>query len=118
MRGAALKLGQVISTFEDSVIHPLIKTALLRARQQADFLPQEQLLEAIKNAYGENWKDKFLSFNLNPVAAASIGQVHEAVLKENGKKVAIKFIYPGIADCVDQDLDNFKRILNGTLYQS
>ena len=111
MRGAALKLGQVLSTMEDSTIPPLIKSALERARAEADFLPDDQLIEALKAAYGENWKDNFSSFKMNPIAAASIGQVHEAYLKEDNVKVAVKIQYPGIAECVDQDINNFRKII-------
>ncbi|MDR3549244.1 MAG: AarF/ABC1/UbiB kinase family protein [Candidatus Pacebacteria bacterium] len=114
MRGAALKLGQVLSTFEDSMVPPLIKNALERARAQADILPEEQLLETLEEGYGKDWRKNFSSFDMEPIAAASIGQVHSAVLKENGQRVAIKIQYPGIADSIDQDLDNFKRIVKVT----
>jgi len=111
MRGAALKLGQILSTLEDSFMPPIIKAALERARCEADFLPDDQLLNALIENYGPDWKNIFAEFNFVPIAAASIGQVHEAVLKENGQKVAVKIQYPGILECVDQDLDNFKRIV-------
>jgi aarF domain-containing kinase len=111
MRGAALKLGQMLSTMEEGTVPPLIQNALERARAQADFLPDNQLEGALRQAYGKDWRDLFISFNMNPIAAASIGQVHEAVLKESNEKVAIKIQYPGIAECVDQDVSNFKRII-------
>ena len=113
MRGAALKLGQVLSTLEDSIIPPLLKSALERARSQADFLPPEQLAFALTQNFGKVQNNIFSTFNMSPIAAASIGQVHEATLKESGEKVAVKIQYPGISDCVDQDLDNFKRIVKG-----
>ena len=111
MRGAALKIGQLLSTMEDSLVPPIIKRELERARAQADFLPADQLLVALKERYGNDWEKHFSSFNMTPIAAASIGQVHEAVLKENGARVAVKIQYPGIAECVDQDMDNFKRLV-------
>lgn len=110
MRGAALKLGQALSSMEESVIPPEIKTALERARAEADFLPDDQLESALKEAYGERWRDNFASFNMDPIAAASIGQVHEATLKDSNEKVVVKIQYPGIAECVDQDIDNFRAI--------
>lgn len=114
MRGAALKLGQVLSTMEDSTVPPLIKNALERARANADFLPDDQLVAALKGAYGENWKEPFHEFDMMPIAAASIGQVHQAILKKTKEKVAVKIQYPGIAECVDQDMNNFKRVINST----
>lgn len=111
MRGAALKLGQMLSTMEEGTIPPVIQAALERARAQADFLPDDQLEMTLQQSYGKNWRDNFTSFNMHPIAAASIGQVHEAILKENNEKVAIKIQYPGIAECVDQDISNFKTII-------
>lgn len=74
-------------------------------------MPHSQLIKILKNEYGKNWKEKFQSFDEKPFAAASIGQVHTAFLK-NGEKLAIKIQYPGVAQSIDSDLNNIKRIFD------
>jgi aarF domain-containing kinase len=61
--------------------------------------------------YGQNWQTNFNEINLYPFAAASIGQVHEAIIKD-GMRVALKMQYTGIANSIDSDLNNFKRIID------
>lgn len=56
--------------------------------------------------------DKFELFEKTPFAAASIGQVHLAVLKGTGEKVAIKIQYPGVAQSIQSDIDNLMSVLN------
>lgn len=111
MRGAALKLGQVLSTLEDTLVPPMIKEALERARAHADIMPKSQLIQCLEKEYGKDWSQKFKSFNLEPIAAASIGQVHEAFLL-NGQRVVVKLQYPGVAESINIDLDNFKLVSN------
>jgi aarF domain-containing kinase len=109
MRGAALKLGQILSTFEDVVIPEPIRSALERARAEADVMPSSQMFKILKNEYGKEWKTKFSEFHESPFAAASIGQVHEAYLND-GTRVAVKIQYPGVAQSIDSDLQNLKRV--------
>jgi aarF domain-containing kinase len=111
MRGAALKLGQILSTFEDIVIPEPIRLALERARAEADIMPTSQLVKILKTEYGKNWKENFLEFNEQPFAAASIGQVHEAIIPD-GTRVAVKVQYPGVAHSIDSDLQNLKRVFD------
>lgn len=59
---------------------------------------------------GTDWKDRFETFNLKPFAAASIGQVHEATLKD-GIRVAVKVQYPGVADSIKSDIDNLVGVM-------
>ncbi len=109
MRGAALKLGQILSTFEDVVIPEPIRSALEKARAEADVMPTSQMFKILKSEYGRDWKNKFLEFHESPFAAASIGQVHQAYLKD-GTRVAVKIQYPGVARSIDSDLQNLKRV--------
>ena len=68
-----------------------------RVRQSADFMPLEQLESTMVEEFGQNWRtDKFAEFDERPFAAASIGQVHAAKLKD-GRNVAVKIQYPGVA---------------------
>ncbi len=59
---------------------------------------------------GVDWREKFLEFNENPIAAASIGQVHWGRIKD-GREVAIKVQYPGVKESIDSDLNNIKWFL-------
>lgn len=72
-------------------------------------MPKSQLLKILKNEYGRNWKEKFILFDINPFAAASIGQVHKVVLPSN-VTAALKIQYPGVAVSIDSDLNNLKKI--------
>ena len=113
MRGAALKIGQAISMQEDSMIPPQIKEAFERARRSANIMPTNQLEQVLRDNFGDEWEDSFQEFNRKPFAAASIGQVHKAKLKD-GTAVAIKIQYPGVAESIDSDLNNLKRLMDYT----
>ena len=113
MRGAALKLGQILSIQEDSAMPPHLSEALERVRQNADIMPRSQLDRVLSSQLGKNWKDSFDTFNFTPVAAASLGQVHRGVLKD-GRKVAIKVQFPGVAHSIDSDIKNLKTLATAT----
>lgn len=109
-RGAALKLAQKIS-IEDSTIIPVeLSEAFERARQTADYMPDEQTFKILSKELGDDWRSKFESFEEKPFAAASIGQVHRAVLP-NGIEAAIKIQYEGVAKSIDSDISNVIGIL-------
>ncbi|ODA78367.1 hypothetical protein RJ55_05748 [Drechmeria coniospora] len=114
MRGAALKLGQMMS-FQDTKMLPApIQEVLQRVQDRADYMPAWQRDKVLVGNLGENWRDLFSEFEEKPIAAASIGQVHKAVLKSNGKRVAVKVQFPGVADSINSDLDNLGILLNAT----
>ena len=60
---------------------------------------------------GPDWRSKFGEFDDNPFAAASIGEVHIAKLKD-GRPVAVKIQYPGVAKGIESDIDNLVGILS------
>jgi len=110
VRGAALKLGQTISIQDTALISPQLQKIFERVRHSADFMPRWQMENAMKRELGENWRDRLASFDDQPFAAASIGQVHRATLHD-GREVAMKIQYPGVADSIDSDLDNLISVL-------
>ena len=67
----------------------------------------------LKSELGNSWEKKLIKFDEKPVAAASIGQVHRAINKD-GKKIAMKIQYPGIAKSIDSDLNNIRKLMNYT----
>ena len=110
MRGAAMKMGQMLSMEGGDILPKELSDILARLRQDAMWMPAAQLDKAMETAYGEDWQDIFYAFNFTPVAAASIGQVHKAISPE-GDEVALKIQYPGVAKSIDSDVDNISTLL-------
>ncbi|KAK9837605.1 hypothetical protein WJX74_001275 [Apatococcus lobatus] len=113
MRGAALKLGQMISIQDENVLPPQFQAAMDRVRAGADIMPRKQLEQVLRDELGHDWQDKLADFEMEPMAAASIGQVHGATLKD-GRRVAMKIQYPGVARSIESDVDNLMRIISLT----
>ncbi|KAJ5933510.1 Protein ABC1 [Penicillium verhagenii] len=114
MRGAALKLGQMLSIQDSNMLPQQIQQVLQRVQDRADYMPASQRDKVLADNLGPNWRDLFSSFDEIPMAAASIGQVHAAVLKRTGKPVAVKVQYPGVADSIDSDLNNLSILLTAS----
>lgn len=110
MRGAAMKIGQLVSMDTGDVLPPELTEILSRLRADADFMPPKQLRQVLNREWGAGWIGRFQSFDVRPIAAASIGQVHRAVLK-SGEDLAIKVQYPGIARSIDSDVANVGRLI-------
>jgi predicted unusual protein kinase regulating ubiquinone biosynthesis (AarF/ABC1/UbiB family) len=111
MKGAAMKLGQVLSTIDFELVpegeREQFKAKLAQLRDDAPRVPfakQRKLMEA---ELGGRLDDVFATFDPEPVAAASIGQVYRARTQE-GREVAVKVQYPGIAEAVETDLRNMQ----------
>lgn len=75
VRGAALKLGQILSIQDTNVVSPQLIQAFDRVRQAADYMPDWQVEKVMVKELGKEWRSKFASFEDKPFAAASIGQV-------------------------------------------
>ena len=91
-----------------------IHQVLQRVQDSADYMPASQRDQVLASNLGSDWRGYFSSFDEMPMAAASIGQVHGAVLKSNGKHVAIKVQYPGVAASIDSDLNNLAVLLTAS----
>ena len=113
MRGAAMKLGQMISMDAGDVLPPELSAILARLREQADFMPPRQLDKVLAEQWEPDWRKRFRRFEPRPIAAASIGQVHRA-LTSDGRSVAIKVQYPGVAKSIESDVDNVAGLLRMT----
>ncbi|MXP10204.1 ABC1 kinase family protein [Pseudoblastomonas halimionae] len=110
LRGAAMKMGQMISMDAGDMLPPELSEILSALRSQAHRMPPPQLRDVLDGEWGKGWRDRFKSFNATPIAAASIGQVHRAVLPD-GREVAIKVQYPGVRESIDSDVDNVTSLL-------
>uniref|UniRef100_A0A669CS19 Atypical kinase COQ8A, mitochondrial n=1 Tax=Oreochromis niloticus TaxID=8128 RepID=A0A669CS19_ORENI len=96
---------------DDAFINPHLAKIFERVRQSADFMPIKQMTKALNNDLGPNWRDKLEMFEERPFAAASIGQVHLARMKD-GREVAMKIQYPGVAQSINSDVNNLMAVLN------
>eukprot|EP00957_Ditylum_brightwellii_P196993 15008350-Ditylum_brightwellii.AAC.1 len=83
MRGAAMKLGQMLSIQDETILPPTLSRALDKVRQGAEAMPLRQLYQQLESQLGVDWRDKLISFEERPFAAASIGQVHRAYIPDN-----------------------------------
>lgn len=111
MRGAALKIGQMLSFQDSSILPAEIQQILMRVQNLAHYMPPAQLNRVMTKELGSNWRKKyFASFEDVPFAAASIGQVHNAVTSDF-LPVVVKVQYPGVADSIDSDLSNILMLL-------
>lgn len=114
MRGAALKVGQMLSFQDSSVLPAEIQQILLRVQNLAHYMPPGQLNRVMTAELGADWRKKhFASFSDVPFAAASIGQVHDAVT-EDLTPVVVKVQYPGVVNSIDSDLNNLLMLLTAS----
>jgi predicted unusual protein kinase regulating ubiquinone biosynthesis (AarF/ABC1/UbiB family) len=105
MRGAAMKIGQLMSMDTGDVLPPELAGIMARLRDDAHFMPPAQLKKVLNTQWPDQWLRAFTSFDVRPIAAASTGQVHRAKLKD-GRDLAIKVQYPGVAQSIDSDVAN------------
>jgi predicted unusual protein kinase regulating ubiquinone biosynthesis (AarF/ABC1/UbiB family) len=114
MKGAAMKLGQVMS-FLDVGLVPVehreeFQRELAKLRDAAPTVSFKQMRRVIEEDLEEPLSEVFASFDEEPIAAASIGQVYRATLPD-GREVAVKVQYPGVAGAVRADMQNLDMIL-------
>jgi len=110
MRGAALKLGQMLSMDTGLVLSPQLTSILASLRDDAKHMPPKQLQTVLNAEWGVGWLKQFRRFDVQPFAAASIGQVHRAETLD-GRILAIKVQYPGIRASIDSDVNNIATLL-------
>ena len=110
MRGAAMKLGQLLSMDAGDLLPPELAEILARLRAEATAMPMSQVVAVLGANWGEGWERRLQRFSFTPVAAASIGQVHLAQTRD-GRDLAIKIQYPGVRRSIDSDVDNVATLL-------
>ena len=112
MRGAAMKVGQTLSAVDLGLVPEEIRPQFqeILASLQHDAKPvsfrtiQRVVEEDLEGRLGEHFKE----FDPEPIASASIGQVHRATLRDDGRDVAVKVQYPGIAEAIHADMQNLR----------
>jgi predicted unusual protein kinase regulating ubiquinone biosynthesis (AarF/ABC1/UbiB family) len=114
MKGAAMKVGQVLSFLDAGFVpeeyREEFQQKLAALRDAAPTVSFDQMRKVIESELGDRLSDVFSEFDEQPVAAASIGQVYRAVLTD-GREVAVKVQYPGVAAAVRADMSNLGLIL-------
>ena len=109
MKGAAMKVGQLVSFLELDLVpeeyRPVYQQAMATLRDAAPPLEWKAIEKTLKKELDEPIGLVFAEIDHTPAAAASIGQVHRARL-EDGREVAVKVQYPGVAEAVHADLQN------------
>lgn len=114
MRGAALKIGQLISFQDENVIPVEVREMLVKLQSKANYMPPRQLEKAMITGLGPDWRDKFSFFDERPFASASIGQVHKAAV--DGIDCAVKVQFPGVDKSIDSDLNSLSLLLLGSKF--
>jgi aarF domain-containing kinase len=113
MRGAAMKLGQLLSLEGGTVLPQAFTDALTSLQASGDRMSPAQLHGVLGREYGHGWREKLSSFEEEPFATASIGQVHRARARD-GRDLALKIQFPGVAKSITSDVDNLAVLLRST----
>jgi predicted unusual protein kinase regulating ubiquinone biosynthesis (AarF/ABC1/UbiB family) len=112
LKGAALKLGQALAMDPDALpaeARAIVARLLAQAPQRMAF---EQVAAVVRAELGGSPDELFARFDREPLAAASLGQVHAARLKD-GREVVVKVQYPGVDRALESDLDNAAVLVRG-----
>ena len=113
LRGAAMKLGQLLSIQGQELLPEPFAEILSELQNQGRLMPGAQVREVLAQELGPDWERRFAEFDLEPLAAASIGQVHAAEAAD-GRDVAVKVQYPGVERSITADVDNLVVLLRMT----
>ncbi|MEU6717684.1 AarF/UbiB family protein [Nonomuraea sp. NPDC046802] len=112
LKGGAMKLGQALSIFEAALPQEVVapyRATLTKLQDAAPPLPVSTVHKVLTEQLGDDWRENFLSFDDQPTAAASIGQVHKAVWHD-GREVAVKIQYPGAGKALLGDFAQLARL--------
>jgi predicted unusual protein kinase regulating ubiquinone biosynthesis (AarF/ABC1/UbiB family) len=114
LKGAAMKIGQLASFIDTDFLPPeyreLYQEKLSQLRSEAPSMPWKQVREVLEEEWDDPVEELFEDFEEEAAAAASIGQVHRATLPD-GRRVAVKIQYPGVAKALRADMQNAGMIM-------
>lgn len=113
LKGGAMKVGQALSIMEAAFPEEMVapyRATLTKLQDAAPPMPAERVHAILAEQLGPRWRtSKFTHFDDSPAAAASIGQVHRAIWRD-GREVAVKVQYPGVAKALMSDLSQLSRV--------
>ena len=113
LKGGAMKFGQAMSMMEAMLPEEMAAPFRARLRQLQDSappMPTSRVHQVLRAELGSDWRRQFAEFDPRPAAAASIGQVHRAVLAGSRQPVAVKVQYPGADVALASDLKQIQRL--------
>ncbi len=113
LRGAAMKLGQLLSMQGQELLPGPLSEILSELQNQARLMPDSQVRAVLARQLGSGWERRFAEFDFEPLAAASIGQVHAAEASD-GRDLAVKVQYPGVERSITADVENLVVLLRMT----
>ncbi|MBL7664156.1 MAG: AarF/ABC1/UbiB kinase family protein [Bacteriovoracaceae bacterium] len=109
LKGGLMKIGQMLSITDDMILPPEISALFKDLQKNSPPMSYQQVEDIFMNEFKQTPSQLFKEFSKKPIAAASIGQVHEAVTKQ-GDKVAVKIQYPNIEKAIQSDLSNLDQL--------
>ena len=109
LKGAAMKAAQLLSIEFSEMLPPEVMVVLRQLHDDSSFMPFDQVRYILGRQLGAEKLSRLEQLTPEPIAAASIGQVHRAVL--DGRPVAVKIQYPGVGQSIDADLNVLKRMV-------
>ncbi len=109
MKGAVMKVGQIASQYKD-IFPPEVAKAIAKLQRQAPPMPFADIKKQVEKELGKPLAQIFQHFDEQPFAAASIGQVHKAILHD-GQEVVVKVQYPGVDEACESDLKQVRLAL-------
>ena len=108
LKGSYVKIGQMLALFGEHVLAKELTDALHQLEHRTTPLAWEVLQDIVGEELGDQI-DK-LEIDPEPLGAASLGQVHRAVISETGEQICLKILYPGVRESIDSDFDDVIRI--------
>ncbi len=109
LKGAFMKIGQMLSLTEDMVLPDEVSALFKKLQKEAPPMTETELHSVFKDEFDKLPEELFHFFDPKPMAAASIGQVHKAIL-HSGEEVAVKIQYPNIQQAIKNDFKNVHTI--------
>jgi predicted unusual protein kinase regulating ubiquinone biosynthesis (AarF/ABC1/UbiB family) len=110
LRGAAMKVGQLLLLDAGDLLPPELAEIPSRLRADARPMPMSEVVAVLEASWGSDWDRHFCQFSFTPLAAASIGQVHSCITAD-GRRLAVKIQYPQIRNSIDSDVANVATLL-------
>lgn len=110
LKGSVVKIGQIMATYSDYMMPPEVAEALHKLEDNTPPMSWQAIRKVLVNELGEEALAN-LEIDTQPLAAASLGQVHRAVLRDTGEQLCIKVQYPGVEDTIDADFSAVMQLL-------
>lgn len=112
MKGAAMKLGQILSMHGEHLFPKEVTDVLALLQQSSDEMEFSQIEKVLVSELGADYATRLKDLSQKPIASASIGQVHKALHAPSGRAVAVKVQYPGVDKSIDSDVDSLVSVFS------